>query len=291
MSALEEQQAKDSLRELVKYVLVHQDGMISGMTYQELATRIGRLNKHDQGQAHGIGRVLGRMGHFLQGLEGKWGEPIPHIQSLVVRKSGAGKNLPDDGIKEFWPDYPNMTPEERETRVRLEHQRVVQFGSRWNDVLARLGLPEVGASSIPTTRPFRGGGESQAHKALKEYIQKHPEIVGAGPEWPAFVEYPLPSLDVIDVLFKSKDAWIAVEVKSRISDNLPADYERGLYQIVKYDALLQAMRRSSCYDIPSRIDCVLVLESVLPEQFRKLQRTLGVTVIERVKNERPEEGV
>jgi len=284
MNTLEEQ-ARDSLSELVKYVLAHQDGMISGMTYQELATRIGRLNKHNKGHAHGMGRVLGTMGHLLQGLEGRWGERIPQIQSLVVNKAGVGKNLPDDGIKEFWPDYPNMSLVEQENCVRLEHQRVVEFGSRWNYVLARLGLPEVDASSMLSARPFGRGGESQAHKALKEYIKEHPKIVGATTEWQAFVEYPLPSLDAIDVLFKSKDAWIAVEVKSRISDNLPADYERGLYQVVKYDALLQAMRRSSNYNIPARIHCLLVLESGLPEQYRGLSKTLGVKVLANIKVE------
>jgi len=57
-----DQQARDSLRELVAYVLEHKDGLINGLTYEELATRIDRMNRHGVGHAHGMGDVLGRMG-------------------------------------------------------------------------------------------------------------------------------------------------------------------------------------------------------------------------------------
>ena len=101
-----DQQPRDSLLRLVEYVFNHRDGLIEGITYQTLATSIGRLNKHGLGHAHGMGGVLGRMGHLLQGVEDEWGEPIPHLQSLVVQKTGEFRGLPDEGIREFWPDYP-----------------------------------------------------------------------------------------------------------------------------------------------------------------------------------------
>jgi len=85
------------------------------------------------------------------------------------------------------------------------------------------------------------------------------------------------------VVFKSADACIAVEVKSAISDSFPSDYERGLFQTVKYGALLAAMARSGDYDIPSQIKIILVLESRLPEEFRVLAKELGVTILENVK--------
>jgi hypothetical protein len=113
-----QQQARSSLSQLVAHVFAHQNGPIKGLTYQELAFRIGRLNKLGKGHAHGMGQVLGVMGHLLQGLEGDWGEPIPHIQSLAINKSGKNRGLPDDGIKEFWPDYPQLTRPEKENRTR-----------------------------------------------------------------------------------------------------------------------------------------------------------------------------
>lgn len=91
-------------------------------------------------------------------------------------------------------------------------------------------------------------------------------------------------MDEVDVLFKSSKKCIAVEVKSFLSDRLPSDYERGLYQTIKYGALLIAMVAAGRRDIPPTIESVLVLESALPEQFRKLAERLGVTVYENARS-------
>jgi hypothetical protein len=279
-----EQQPRDSLVKLVEYDFNHRDGLIIGVTYQQMATWIGRIDKNGVGHAHGMGGVLGRMGHLLQGLEGEWGEPIPHIQSLVVQKSGSFKGLPDEGIREFWPDYPEMSYAEKLNRVRIEHERIVSFGSRWNDVLSQLHLPTLVSSQFKETQApvFGSGGESSRHRKLKEYVRRHPEIVGAEHSWDAFVEYPLPSGDQI-VLFKSTDSCISVEVKSSLSDIYPFDYERGLYQTIKYGALLRAMAKVGGNSIPSKVQSVLVLESTLPEQYRRLAIVLGVTIFEAVR--------
>jgi hypothetical protein len=234
-----------------------------------------------------MGDVLGKMGHLLKDIEGEWGEPIPHLQSLVVRKSGPYKDLPDRGIREFWPEYPQLSRAEKINKVRVEYERIVEFGSRWNDVLAKLNLPKVlvHKSSPVTSRSFGGSGESAQHKSFKEFVRQHPEIVGAQNDWEGFEEYSLPSLDQIDVVFKSSETCIAAEVKSTVSDNFPSDYERGLYQTIKYGALLKAMALDGNYSIPSTIKAVLVLESALPPQFRELARVLGVIVIENARSQ------
>jgi hypothetical protein len=85
------------------------------------------------------------------------------------------------------------------------------------------------------------------------------------------------------VFFKSDDACIAVEVKSTICDSFPADYERGLYQTIKYGALLKAMTRDRRYAIPFSIRVVLLLESKLPLEYKRTAEVLGVEVIENVK--------
>jgi hypothetical protein len=243
--------------------------------------RLGRLNKHKKAHARGMGNVLGKMGHLLQGLEGAWGEPIPHIQSLVIMKSGPNRGLPDDGIKEFWPEYPDLTQPEKENRARREYQKILEFGSRWDEVLKRLRIQP--ATATVKQKWFGKGGESSEHKALKQYVKSHPEIVEATAEWESIEEYVLPSLDEIDVFFKSTGACIAVEVKSKISDCFPADYERGLYQTIKYRALLSAMAQDGRYHIPPNIRSVLVLESKLPPEYKTTAETLGVEVIENVR--------
>lgn len=272
--------AREALVELVRYVFEHRNKCLEGITYGDLAKRIGRVNRTGQGHAHGMGQVLGAMGHLLQGLEGAWREPIPKIQSLVVLKSGPDRRLPDVGIREFWPDYPRLPRPAKANRMRVEHQKVQQFGSRWDVVLAELGLTPV----APRPQPGRGGsgGESEEHKRLKEYVRGHPDLVGASPASMASCEYALPSLDEIDVLFLSKDACVAVEVKSRVSDLSPTDYERGIYQVVKYRALLAAMAKDVRYGIPAQVRAVLLLEKQLPSEYARLADRLEIEVIERV---------
>ncbi|MFQ5644819.1 MAG: hypothetical protein ACE5FQ_14135 [Thiogranum sp.] len=276
--------AKKSLYQLIRHVYCSL-GELKGVTYQELALRIGRLNKHGEGHAHGMGKVLGDMGHLLQDLEGEWGEPIPPIQCLVVNKSGQYRGLPDEGIKEFWPGYPMLSKEEKLNMVRREYANIVDFGSRWNKVLLEMGLepvePDPG-NDPSIKRKYGRGGESPEHVALKNHILANPGLVGANTNDEGFIEYPFPSLDTVDVLFKSNGRWIAVEVKSRISDQIEKDYERGLYQCVKYRSLLEAMQKDERYDVPDSIQVKLVLEKSLPEKYRITAKSLDVVVIDDV---------
>ena len=110
-------EARNSLVKLVEHVAAHQAEAIPSIPYQDLAVRIGRLDKHGRGHAHGMGgTVLKKMGYLLKGLEVGWGERIPHIQCLVGDKNDP-KCLPDEGIREFWPEYDRLTAAEREVRT------------------------------------------------------------------------------------------------------------------------------------------------------------------------------
>jgi hypothetical protein len=233
-----------------------------------------------------MGAVLGKMGHLLESIEDEWGDTIPHIQSLVVNKTGSLRGLPDEGIKEFWSNYPELTKVEKTHKARAEYVKIRDFGSRWNKVLTLLGIPQIEASSAETAQKGTGGygkgGESEQHFALKTFIAANPDLVGAKIGDEAYTEYVLPSLDTIDVLFKGSHCWTAVEVKSQISDHLPSDYERGLYQCVKYRAILEAMRVDGHYRVPTEIEVVLVLQTKLPKDYRELAKSLQVRVLEKV---------
>lgn len=285
MSAGEKIEARKSLRELVRHVL-DCGSPLRGMTYSDLAARIGRLNKHGQGHGRVMGPVLGAMGHLLEDLQGDWGEPIPAIQRLVISKTSG---LPSDGLDEFWPSYSMLTKPEKSNRVGIEYERITQFGSRWNKVLADLDIPQVKREDSASTNELVSpgashgeGGESACHRALKEYVREHPEVVGATAVREALTEYALPSLDTVDVLFKCQDRWFAVEVKSRVSDHVMGDYARGVYQCVKYQAILETMHFDRAYPVPSHIETVLVLEAAVPSVVRDLARRLGLRVIDNV---------
>jgi len=115
-------------------------------------------------------------------------------------KSGKNRGLPDDGIRVFWPGYSELTRPEKENRVRKEYQKILEFGSRWDEVLKKLNIQPVTTAVKP--KWFGKGGESDDHKALKQYVRNHPEIVGATAGWETIEEYTLPSLDQIDVFSK-----------------------------------------------------------------------------------------
>ena len=203
--------------------------------------------------------------------------------ALVVVKSGQNRGIPDDGIKEFWKGYDRLSRFEKENKAFAEWQTIAGFGSRWNTALQLLQLQVVAAPGFAAAQPRGRGGESPAHKALKAHIIANPNLVGAEAGAEAFEEYALPSLDTLDVLFKTPTCWTVVEVKSSVSDGVSGDYERGLYQIVKYTALIQAMRSDPKYPVPEIFRVILVLENSLPTALAPLKTILGITAIERIK--------
>lgn len=88
----------------------------------------------------------------------------------------------------------------------------------------------------------------------------------------------MPSGDSLDVSFNCKNEWVAVEVKSRLSDH--ADIVRGIFQCVKYLAVMEAVLLSESQ--PKDASAVLVLQAKLPDDLRPLCNLLGVEVLEEI---------
>lgn len=120
------------------------------------------------------------------------------------------------------------------------------------------------------------GGESEHHRLLKKHIATHPNLVGlAATVANGVMEYALPSGDELDVLFREDQEWIAVEVKSYISGN--DDLVRGLFQCVKYQAVLKALLLSTGRS--PNVRTVLATGRPWPEVLLPLRNILGVEVI------------
>jgi hypothetical protein len=81
------------------------------------------------------------------------------------------------------------------------------------------------------------------------------------------------------VLFRDGGDWIAVEVKSAISGTL--DIRRGLFQCVKYQAVIEAYQDTQNY--PQSARTILVLEGVFPARLDVMRQKLGIEVIDRVR--------
>ena len=211
-------------------------------TYNDLIKALGYT------RFSGICYVLGAIQEVINELSKKTGKPIPTLNSLCKKnKSKREDMLPSDGFDYVEPKYSSLTDEGKRTFVAGLDSIAIQYPN-WDWVLSELSLTpytpfsSTELNSILKTANYHTGGEGPEHKLLKEYILNHPEKIGVTDVEACEIEYLLPSGDKLDVYFKLADGSIvAVEVKSSISDD--ADITRGIFQAVKYKAILEAIQR------------------------------------------------
>lgn len=118
-----------------------------------------------------------------------------------------------------------------------------------------------------------GGGEGKEHKKLKEYIAKNPEAIGIKNVVFTEMEHDLPSGDRLDVYFELKNGnRVAVEVKPSTAPD--EDITRGIFQCVKYKAVMDALRTVEYgrYDN----DTLLVVARPISEANKRLANDLGI---------------
>lgn len=263
-----ERQARLILPILVRQVLAGQS-IFYGQISDELSIGHSYLGNH-----------LGTITDALNELARQWGTEIPPLPALVVRKD---TGLPGDSFGYNVPrlvDYGSWPKQEKFQAVAREHAGIFAY-RKWPDVLAALGLPPVKPAVSPALVAAARVGvlEGEAHRRLKEYVAANPRVIGQA-QWKVkgIIESRLPSADTIDVLFQTPWKWLAVEVKAANAE--PADLLRGLFQCVKYRALLEAEARVTSKRV--EIASVLVLEGKLPDELLAARNTLGVAVFEGV---------
>jgi len=231
--------ARKSIAILVAHVSQYRGGN-KWVTYSDLAQAIGFPEPYS-GNLFGqrIGQVLGTMGHMWDGIKID-GESVPLIQTLVVSK---GTRLPSDGLKEFNETYPNLSTSKKHDFVSNEYDRIYQFGTRWITLLSKLRI-KISKSKIQNYSNNRYGHHSfgpegsPEHRRFRDKIARDPTIIGLSGSYKAITEYPLRSGDTIDLVLEAEQEIVAVEVKSKRSG--PDDLIRGLFQVVKYRAVLEA---------------------------------------------------
>ena len=116
---------------------------------------------------------------------------------------------------------------------------------------------------------FGRSGEGENHRALRLWVHDNPgtlfpKLVGCVAE----TEYLLPSADRIDVLISTLDERLAVEAKSR--DSNEADLARGIYQCVKYRAVLRAATNDEAIAVHACLVTEVPLPLFLQEEARRL---------------------
>jgi len=263
-------------------ILIKQAELRKELSYSALAQEIGMPNPRN------LNNVLDCVGIRLEELSNEWGETIPPIQTAVINK---GTGLPSEGIGWLFQGkarekFDALPIKERKRLLHAKWAEIYDY-PKWKEVLDAVGLKPIdstaekivraaakfGASGESRGSYFGSGGESAAHKKLKHYVSQHPEILDLPASVaPGFKEVGLPSGDRLDVLFTHGQDCIAVEVKSSLSS--VEDITRGIFQCVKYCAVIEAEQASKGF--PQSARAILVLEGKLPEGLIGLRNRLGI---------------
>lgn len=267
---LYQQRAREALPILVRQATANQI-----IFYSDLAMELRMPNPRN------LNFVLGSIGQTLQELSGEWNQDIPLINCLVCNKT---TGLPGEGVGVFISDrdFSKLPRKQQQAIINAQLYRVYAY-PHWNKILAHLNLnpqPIKDYSSLFKTIQHRqrAESESQFHLNLKNYICSNPDVVGLPNGLSGQTEYGLPSGDTVDVLFQLEREWVAVEVKSRISD--ASDVLRGLFQCVKYWAAIDAYQMVLGSQPSCRV--LLALENQFPADLFEMKNMLGIEVIDQI---------
>lgn len=222
---------------------------------------------------------LGAIGNALIALGEKMNLEIPPIQCVVINKV---TNLPGEGIGWFinQTEFKKLSKTKKTQIINHQLGNIYIF-QHWEKVLEELGLHEISIDIEEmiekTKRLGFGGGESEHHRKFKHAVAKMPRLIGLDLK-EGEMEYRLPSLDCIDILFQDKSQLIGVEVKSAIS--CEADILRGLFQCIKYKHLIESEQIIKNKQPDSRV--ILVLQGEFPSSLLGIKNILGIEVIDKI---------
>lgn len=259
----------------------------SVLTYGEAMLRLEKQVGFSRiGRATRLGYCAGQIMH---NIHAKFPN-APLLNTLLVLQNdympstGAGSfmanyfgkpNLAKEGIRQENPDLWRRYFESAAEEVYA----FPDWPKVYKDVYAKPYQPDT--SRMSPSNPTGGtekdgiargrGGEGPNHKALRLWVQANPAAV-----FPKLkvtrtdTEVDLLSGDRVDVVYYGTERTIALEVKSK--DSNEADLTRGIYQCVKYRAVMQAMDPRADTDISA----VLVTEQKLPGFLNELAKQLEV---------------
>lgn len=244
--------------------------------YGELAELIGVHHR-------AVAQILGVIGHAIEGPELGFGD-IPLIQLLVVNKKTGVPG--DSGLGWLIRDDEQRAKLSREAkRALVDGVQEQIFGwPRWREVLAAFGLEPLELSAQPLQEIIKviatavpHGGEGEDHVRLKQYVAKHPTVIKLTQSCaPGSMETMMLSGDRMDVFFEPPDEWVCAEIKG--SQSGEGDILRGLFQCVKYKAVLEAQRHYVKTAKLPNVRVVLVLAGKLPCGLERIALLLGLEV-------------
>ncbi len=230
-------------------------------TYGEMADKIGC---HHRVMNHVLGYIRDEI--ILP-------RNLPMINAIVINTT---THMPG----ESWLPEGTSHLSKEEYRHEFEKFRDLVFAyQNWKDLLRDLDLEPVEGDVEDLDERGRvysemlertgGGGEGKDHLKLKEYVAANPEIIGLEKDSAPQMEYFFVSGDRADIVFGTgPDTWAIAEIKN----GDPAELVKGIYQLVKYRALLQAEKG---HGSPVQVDTVLVAYQI-PSEISLFAAKFGI---------------
>jgi hypothetical protein len=245
-----------------------------------------RLEKHRFHPEYG--KPAGLIGNACHEYAKEIERNVPEINLIVINKTtkipGRGANY---YIERFCKttlkktiDAEDLLLADKKAIISRAHEEIFAFDG-WDRMLKAYRLkaarkllyaPLVSRQLLGVRGRLGGVPEGPSHKALKLRIADDPALVGVKGVPTGDIEYKLISGDEIDVHFKR--AALGVEVKGRGAGT--AEQLRGIFQCVKYRALLRAEQIAQ-RETPNA-DCVLALGDSLDRSLLRLAAAFGVRV-------------
>ena len=145
----------------------------------------------------------------------------------------------------------------------------------WDDLYRRIFGNNPDSTTIETVEKdgIRYGrkGEGDNHKRLRLWVKNNPDkIKKEYRKVRAETEVELLSGDRVDVVYYAEKKTVAIEVKSR--DSNWSDLRRGIYQCIKYRAVLGAQVLQQSIPVHS----LLVTEEELDGDLKQLAKRMKI---------------
>ena len=238
--------------------------------YSDLSAAVG----HKTNQ---IGKVMGIIQDILDELQKQSDKKIPTLNGLLSSKAS---DLPSDGFDYVIKNYSKLSPDSQKGEVRKLKLQAHLY--EWEWVLDSLGLQPAKIFSSDDLSKMKSyshglGGEGKEHKSIKEYICSNPESIGIKKVLFAKNEYDLISGDRLDVYFECKGKkHVAVEVKPSSSPEY--DITRGIFQCVKYQAIMDAARVADYGNYDNEV--IFVIAGIMSDKNKQLANDLRINFID-----------
>ena len=278
VDSLSRRGARHALALLLQHI---RDGDEPFVTYGSIARLLERRLRIPRVFPTHIGAVAGTMMDAIETV----GLGAPPINALITRPSG----IPGAGFGGYfdrlWRANGERHWDKLGRRRKLEVLEEVRIAVRQFDnwdaiyrqlygagperVVRRKKFTERDGKPPETSRPS-GAGESAEHRRLKDWAMANPGRLGLSSAMIGVPEQSLLSGDRIDVLFSDGANFVAVEVKSILSGE--DDWQRGIYQCVKYRAVVMAQERP----VPTTVRAILLTEQPLTPELAARARELDV---------------